>query len=81
MALGFSGLTPKEKGILITKAVGGVHERLNHSVNYFYAFISTGIYIPFSHMVPLGDGTYLFVQNSEMDSDMKLQHCEQYEYL
>ena len=46
------GLTPREKRIIITKAVGDCHARLTHYLNktYFRAFIATGTWLPVSHL-------------------------------
>ena len=62
------------------KVVGNVHDRLNHPVNYFHDFISTGTCMPISHMIPEEDWTYPSIENYDMDRNVKLQHYEQYDY-
>ena len=45
-------LTPREKQIIITKAIGDCHARLTDYLNktYFRAFIATGTWLPISHL-------------------------------
>ena len=74
VALEYADLIPMEKIVLITEVVGDVTGRLNHSVNYFCAFIETSAWIPTSHTIPEDYGTQPAVQNSEMDINVKLHH-------
>ena len=44
-------LTPAEKRILITHAIGDIHEKLCNAGAFQHAFFATGTWLPISHLI------------------------------
>ena len=69
-------MTPKEKRILITKAVADEHEKLTTSTAYARAFIATATWMPVYHLMSGQPGP----SNVPEDSQVSLQHLSEYIY-
>ena len=73
-------LIPREKRILITKAIGDCHRRLAASGVYKRAFIATATWMPIQHLLPNDDSDVERPSNAPQDSEVKLQHLPEYNY-
>jgi len=73
------GLTPCEKRILITKALGDCHEKLTASGCYWRAFIATGTWMPIWHLLKDEDGIQIGPCNVPEDAQVSLQHLSEYD--
>ncbi len=69
-------LIPREKRIIITKAIGECHEKLTKhtSKTYYRAFIATATWMPVRHLYETGS----FIPDEE--SEVQLQHLDNYDY-
>jgi len=68
-------LTPREKRILITHAIGEFHEKITKSEAFERANVATGIWVPVSHVIA-EDGP----ANLPVDSEVSIQHLKEYNY-
>ena len=68
-------LTPREKRVLVTKAIGQCHEDLMKTNACERAFIATATWLPVSHLER--DSGPAFVPE---ESQVKLQHLPEYKY-
>ena len=73
--------TPKEKRIIVTRAVGRMHERLCNSNVFERAFTSTGTFMPIDHLVRDSDGRCVTSRPAPIEeTQVKLQHMNEYKY-
>ena len=68
-------LTPREKRILITHAIGEFHEKITQSNAYERANVATGTWMKISHC--LGESG---PANLPEDSEVSIQHLNEYNY-
>jgi len=68
-------LTPREKRILITHAIGEFHEKITKSDAFERANVATGTWMPVSHCIA-EDGP----SNLPVDSEVSIQHLKEYDY-
>eukprot|EP00956_Cyclotella_meneghiniana_P020812 scaffold37180_cov23-Cyclotella_meneghiniana.AAC.2 len=79
-------LTPKEKRILITHAVGTIHEKLCKSDAFKRAFHATGTWLPINHLIrdesTLQNATVnnATVNPTDADKSVDIQHFKEYKY-
>ena len=71
-------MTPREKRILITRALGDCHEKLIASSYYWRAFIATGIWMPIWYLIKNEDGVPVGPCNVPEDAHVSLQHIMKY---
>jgi len=73
-------MTPSEKRIIITKAIGECHRQLTASGIYDRAFIATATWMPVWHLMKGTDGVFEGPSNIPEDTQVKLQHLKEYNY-
>jgi hypothetical protein len=73
-------LTPREKRVIITKAIGDCHAKLTspESKTYWRAFIATGSWMPVYHMFE--DATLRSNEVPVEETQVSLQHLPNYDY-
>ena len=76
-------MTPAEKRILITHAVGDIHEKMCKSTAFHHAFFATGTWLPISHLIRNNDLAVPALENAshlEVEKLVKIQHFKEYKY-
>lgn len=75
-------MTPRDKRIIITKAVADCHRKLTASDSYLRAFIATATWMPVSHLMEQDDDNNDVEQpsNAPQDYQVSLQHLSDYNY-
>ena len=73
-------LTPREKRIIITKAVAAEHEKLVNTDVWKRGFIATATWMPVSHLRKDDEGNFCGLANIPEESEVKLQHLPEYNY-
>lgn len=72
--------TKKEKRILVTKAIGDIHEKMAKSGQFERAFIATGTLLPVNHLIRHSDAVDSELNIPTEEAKVKLQHFEEYNY-
>lgn len=76
-------MTPAEKRILITHAVGDIHEKMCKSTAFQHAFFATGTWLPISHLIRNRDSAVPALEDTshlEVEKLVKIQHFKEYKY-
>jgi hypothetical protein len=75
-------MTPREKRILITRAIGNLHEKLAKTDLFQRAFVATGTLLPVNHLTRNESGALVnsSIDSPEEESQVKLQHFPDYKY-
>ena len=76
-------LTPREKRIIITKAIANEHAKLTRPecVVYERGFVATGTWLPVNHLVRDEDGNCAGPVTIPAEAEVKLQHLPEYRYV
>ena len=73
-------MTPRERRILITRAVADEHERLSASGCYLRGFIATATWMPVWHLMDNDPMDRAPTANVSEDFEVALQHLPEYKY-
>ena len=73
-------LIPRDKRIIITKAVAAEHEKLVNTDVWKRGFIATATWMPVSHLRKDEEGNFCGLANIPQESEVKLQHLPEYKY-
>ena len=75
-------LSPAEKRILITHAIGTIHEKVCNSDAFKRAFHATGTWLPITHLIRDDSSSVNASTNSptEVEKLVKIQHFSEYKY-
>lgn len=74
-------LTPAEKRIIITNAIGDIHEKLCRANAFKRHFHATGSWLPITHLIRDENGnTNPNIETPEEEGQINIQHFKEYNY-